>query len=76
MPMNELLSQLRVKGFMDTRNIAMAIMEETRNLSVILKSAYRPVQPEDLKLKVNKEYSPIPLIMDGQIIQANLNIYN
>ncbi|WP_338472120.1 DUF421 domain-containing protein [Niallia sp. XMNu-256] len=72
MPMNELLSQLRVKGFTDTRNIAMAIMEETGNLSVIPKSAYRPLQPIDLNLKVNREYLPIPLIMDGQIIHANL----
>ncbi len=72
MPMNELLSHLRVKGFTDTRNIAMAIMEETGNLSVIPKSPYRPVQPNDLKLNVNREYLPIPLIMDGQIIHANL----
>lgn len=72
MPMNELLSHLRVKGFTDTRNIAMAIMEETGNLSVIPKAAYRSVQPNDLNLKVNKEYLPIPLIMNGQIIDANL----
>ena len=72
MPMNELLSQLRVKGFTDTQNIAIAIMEETGNLSVIPKSAYRPVQPNDLNLNVKREYLPIPLIMDGQILNYNL----
>ena len=72
MPMNELLSQLRVKGFTDTQNIAIAIMEETGDLSVIPKSAYRPVQPNDLNLNVKREYLPIPLIMDGQIIYHNL----
>ena len=72
MPMNELLSQLRVKGFTDTQNIAIAIMEGTGNLSVIPKSAYRPVQPNDLNLNVKREYLPIPLIMDGQIIYHNL----
>ena len=72
MPMNELLSQLRVKGFTDTQNIAIAIMEETGNLSVIPKSAYRPVQPNDLNLNVKREYLPIPLIMDGQILYHNL----
>lgn len=47
-------------------------MEGTGNLSVIPKSAYRPVQPNDLKLNVKREYLPIPLIMDGQIIYHNL----
>ncbi|WP_051591092.1 DUF421 domain-containing protein [Bacillus sp. UNC438CL73TsuS30] len=72
MPINELLSHLRVKGYTDTRNIALAVMEETGSISVIPKSKYRPVQPNDLKLTVKKEYIPIPLIMDGQIIYHNL----
>lgn len=72
MPINELLSHLRVKGYTDTQNIALAVMEETGNLSVIPKSEYRPVQPNDLNLKVKKEYVPIPLIMEGQIVYHNL----
>ncbi|MDQ6597337.1 DUF421 domain-containing protein [Bacillus salipaludis] len=72
MPINELLSHLRVKGYTDTRNIALAVMEETGSISVIPKSKYRPVQPNDLKLTIKKEYIPIPLIMDGQIIYHNL----
>jgi uncharacterized membrane protein YcaP (DUF421 family) len=72
MPMNELLSHLRVKGFTDTKNIAMATMEETGSISIIPKAEYRPVQPNDLNLRIQKEYIPIPLIMDGQIIYHNL----
>jgi len=72
MPMNELLSHLRVKGYTDTQNITLAVLEETGNISVIPKSEYRPVQPNDLNLSVKKEYIPIPLIMDGQIIYHNL----
>jgi uncharacterized membrane protein YcaP (DUF421 family) len=72
MPMNELLSHLRVKGYTDTQNIALAVLEETGNISVIPKSEYRPVQPNDLNLSVKKEYIPIPLIMDGQIVYHNL----
>ena len=72
MPMNELLSHLREKGYTDTQNIAIAVMEQTGSISVIPKSEYRPVQPNDLKLNVKKEYLPIPLIMDGQIIDHNL----
>jgi uncharacterized membrane protein YcaP (DUF421 family) len=47
-------------------------MEETGNISVIPKSEYRPVQPNDLNLQVKREFIPIPLIMDGQIIDHNL----
>jgi uncharacterized membrane protein YcaP (DUF421 family) len=72
MPLNELLSHLRVKGYTDIQSIAMAVMEETGNISVIPKSEYRPVQPNDLNLQVKKEFIPIPLIMDGQIIYHNL----
>ena len=72
MPVNELLSHLRVQGYTDTQNIAMATMEETGNISVIPKSEYRPVQPNDLNINVKKEYLPIPLIMDSQIVYHNL----
>lgn len=72
MPMNELLSQLRVKGYADTQNIAIAVLEETGSISVIPKAEYRPVQPSDMKITVKKEYLPIPLIMDGQILDHNL----
>ena len=72
MPVNELLSHLRVKGYTDTQNISIAVMEQTGSISVIPKSEYRPVQPNDLNLHVKKEYLPIPLIMDGQIVYHNL----
>jgi uncharacterized membrane protein YcaP (DUF421 family) len=72
MPINELLSHLRVKGYTDTQNIAIAVMEQTGSISVIPKSEYRPVQPNDLNLHVKKEYLPIPIIMDGQIVYPNL----
>lgn len=72
MPINQLLSHLREKGYTDTQNIAIAVMEGTGSISVIPKSDYRPVQPSDLNLQVKKEYLPIPLIMDGQIVHHNL----
>ncbi|MFF2445816.1 DUF421 domain-containing protein [Neobacillus sp. NPDC058068] len=72
MTINELLSQLRVKGYTDSQNIEMAVMEDTGSISVIPKSNYRPIQPNDLNIIVKKEYIPIPLIMDGQILDYNL----
>lgn len=72
MPVYELLSHLRVKGYTDSQNIAIAVMEESGEISVIPKAEYRPVQPNDLNIHVKKEYLPIPLIMDSQIVYHNL----
>ncbi|WP_180954194.1 DUF421 domain-containing protein [Bacillus sp. M6-12] len=72
MPLDELLAQLRIKGFTDTSKISIALMEDTGNISVIPKSDFRPVQPADLSKKVNETFIPIPLIMDGEIIGHNL----
>ncbi|MFY4774161.1 DUF421 domain-containing protein [Metabacillus sp. RGM 3146] len=71
-PVDELLAQLRVKGYTDTKNIAIACLEDSGQISVIPKSDYRPVQPKDLKLKIKREYIPIPVVMDGQILDHNL----
>lgn len=72
LPVDELLAQLRVKGYSDTKNIAIALLEDSGQISVIPKAAYRPVQPKDLKLKVKRDYIPIPVIMDSQILDHNL----
>ncbi|MCD7035268.1 DUF421 domain-containing protein [Metabacillus sp. GX 13764] len=71
-PVDELLAELRIKGYTDTKNIAIALLEDTGQISVIPKSDYRPVQPRDMKLQMKKEYIPIPVIMDGQILDHNL----
>jgi uncharacterized membrane protein YcaP (DUF421 family) len=34
MPLNELLSRLSVKGYTNTQNIVLAVMEETGRLSI------------------------------------------
>ncbi|WP_338778516.1 DUF421 domain-containing protein [Metabacillus sp. FJAT-52054] len=72
MPIDELLAQLRIKGFTETKNIAIALMEDSGEISVIPKADYRPVNPKDLKLNVSHEFIPIPLIMDGQVLDHNL----
>lgn len=72
LPVDELLAQLRISGYTDTENIAMACMEDNGQISVIPESNFRPVQPKDLKIKVKKEFIPIPVIMDGQILDHNL----
>lgn len=39
---------------------------------MIPKSEARPVQPRDLNLETKRNFVPIPLILDGEIIEHNL----
>ncbi|KYD04771.1 DUF421 domain-containing protein [Bacillus atrophaeus] len=69
---NELLGKLREKGFADPADIDLAIIEETGVVSVIPKEEARPVQVRDLKIDAERNFIPIPLILDGEILDHNL----
>jgi uncharacterized membrane protein YcaP (DUF421 family) len=69
----ELLEEIRVKGYTKTADIELAVMEETGNMSVIPKAQYRPLQPSDLQMVPAPTFIPIPLIIDGEIVEHNMN---
>ncbi len=69
---NDLLEQLREKNVSNISEVAYAILETGGQLSVIMKSPYRPVQPRDMNIYPPPELIPITLIIDGQIIGENL----
>lgn len=71
---NDLLEQLRVKGYPDIKDVEFAILETEGQLSVIPKSQKRPVTPGDLNIPVDQEKLPITLIIDGEILRHNLHI--
>lgn len=71
---NDLLEQLRVKGYPDVNDVEFAILETEGQLSIIPKSMKRPVTPKDLSLTPGQEKLPITLIIDGKIIKENLPI--
>jgi len=71
---NDLLEQLRVKGYPDINDVEFAILETEGQLSVIPKSNKRPVTPQDLNIEVTQEKLPITLIIDGKVIKPNLAI--
>ncbi|KPU45332.1 hypothetical protein OXPF_12250 [Oxobacter pfennigii] len=71
---NDLLEQLRVKGYPDIKDVEFAILETEGQLSVIPKSSKRPATPKDLKLNVTQEKIPITIIIDGVLIKENLKI--
>ncbi|MDY0405767.1 DUF421 domain-containing protein [Virgibacillus sp. 179-BFC.A HS] len=67
-----LLSLLRQKGYTNISDLASVMMEETGHITIIPKTNKYPVQHEDLQLMPPPAYLPIPLIINGEIIDQNL----
>ncbi|MGB4427682.1 MAG: DUF421 domain-containing protein [Limnochordia bacterium] len=70
---NELLEQLRTKGYANIADVEFAILETSGNLSVIPKSQKRPLTPADLHIDTGYEGLPLPLVLDGTIQHDNLS---
>ncbi|MGM8214922.1 DUF421 domain-containing protein [Bacillaceae bacterium W0354] len=68
----ELLGELRVKGYTNISDLAVVIMEETGQISAIPKADKRPVQPSDLNMAPSPTFIPIPIIINGELIEHNL----
>lgn len=69
---SDLLEQLRVKNMPNVADVEFAILETNGELSVIPKSQKRPLIPEDLQLSTKYEGLPFILIMDGKVVESNL----
>ena len=72
MDINDLLEECRNAGFFDMSQIESAVMEVNGKLSILPKSEYRPLTPNDMNIKVEKEYIKSPVIIDGKIMINNL----
>ncbi|NMB97763.1 MAG: DUF421 domain-containing protein, partial [Clostridiaceae bacterium] len=73
---NDLLEQLRTANISNIADVEFAILETNGQLSVIQKSQRRPVTAEDLKVSTKYEGLPLDLIVDGRVINKNLNKAN
>ncbi len=69
---NDLLEQMRGKGFFDIAEVEFAIMETNGQLSIMPRADKRPVNPGDLKINVKNEKPAISLILDGKIHHKHL----
>lgn len=69
---NELIGTLRKKGYVNTADVELAVMEDMGQVSVIPKAHARPLQPSDIHLHPSPTFIPIPLIMNGEILFHNL----
>ncbi len=69
---NDLLGQLREKNIFNLSDVEYAILETSGELSVILKSSKRPLTLEDISIFPGKEELSVPLIVDGEVLDKNL----
>lgn len=69
---NDLMEQLRAKGYPNLEDVEYAILETNGDLSVIPKSQKRPVHPYDLHLTTEYDGLPVLLVVDGCVLDSNL----
>lgn len=70
--LDELLSELRQKGFSDLSEIEYAVLEENGKLSVFPKASKSPVTASDLSLPVRESGIAHVIVLDGTVIARNL----
>ncbi len=70
---NDFLTQCRLNGFFDLRDIQTAIFETNGKISFIPKNTSRPVNPADINILPKQEKYLTDLIIDGKILKENLS---
>lgn len=70
--LNEFLTQCRINGFFDIREIETAILEQNGMISFLPRSEFRPVVTQDLNISVQNDRLYYCIISDGNILEENL----
>ncbi|MGQ9512182.1 DUF421 domain-containing protein [Thermodesulfitimonas sp.] len=73
---DDLMMQLREKGYFNIADVEFAVAEPNGSLSVLPKADKRPVTPADLGIPTKYEGVPSELVVDGVIIKQNLKQNN
>lgn len=71
---NDLMEELRLKGYYNLEDIEFAILETSGQLSIIPKTGLDMVTKKDMKIDYKQETLPVTLILDGKINYQNLKV--
>lgn len=74
--MNDLLEEVRLKGYYNLEDIEFAILETSGQLSIIPKTELSNATKEDVKIKCKQDTIPVTLILDGVVNKKNLQVIN
>ncbi|WP_245692886.1 DUF421 domain-containing protein [Sporomusa acidovorans] len=69
----ELLRELRYKNTFNLADVEFAVMEDTGDINLFLKSDKKPVSPHDLGIKTAPQAEPQTVILDGNILDEPLS---
>ncbi|WHH60057.1 DUF421 domain-containing protein [Petroclostridium sp. X23] len=73
---DNILMMLREKDVFDVNEVEFAIIESTGQISVLKKSQYQPITAKEIKLNTEYKGLSIPLIVEGEVYEENLNKLN
>ena len=73
---NDLLEECRINGYFDISEIEYALLEANGQVSILPKGEYQQPTMKDLKLKSKKQGLYSNVIIDGNIMYKNLEIYD
>lgn len=71
--LDDLMAQLRERGYPRPDDVEVAVLETSGRLSVVPKSGKRPVTPSDLGVSTGYEGLPAVVIMDGEVFCEHLH---
>ena len=70
--LSEFMLLCREQGYFDLNEIQTAIFEHNGKMSVLPKSANRPITPTDMKITAKATHIATEVIMDGRVMGENL----
>lgn len=73
---NDLLTAARLAGYFNLADVDTAIMEETGDISFLPMPQKRPLNPKDFNFAPVRNGICTPVILDGEIVRANLQRAN
>lgn len=75
--MDDLSMLLRINNVFSVKDVDYAILEPNGQLSVLKKRGLAAVTKNDMKIQIgSRKYLPTEIIVDGQVIDKNLKIFN
>lgn len=70
--LTEFMVLCRQEGYFNLNDIHTAVFEYNGRLTILPKSAKRPINPNDMNLTPEEDYIFTEVIMDGRILEENL----
>lgn len=74
--LNDLMEELRLKGFYNMEDIYCAVLETSGQISIIPKTELTPATKSDVNIKCSQDLLPVTLILDGIVNKKNLRSIN